>query len=149
MAIITFAGVLGFGSVTALAGGDMAELLKDPEYRQDFEKQKEKDIQEFEEQIEKKLAKKDSKWGATEVGPDAAAIVQTELVPVSEADYSDVDEATAKELKELAKGMFNLKIYLDNGEIHQVGPFKKMPKRVELVDTSVGGVSGKAVIVEE
>lgn len=146
---VALAGILGFGTITALAGGDVGEMLNNKEYREKFEAEKKQELKEWKAELGKKVTGKGAAWGATEVGPGATAIVRTELVPVTDADFEGMDEVTAKELKQLSKGQYNLRVYLDNGEIHEVGPFKKEPKRVELVDTSAGGVAGKALIVEE
>lgn len=149
VAIVGLTGVLGFGSITALAGGDMTEALKDAEVRKEFVEKKEKEVKEWNAQLAKKVENKDSEWGATQVGGDAKAITNTELVPIDPEAYSLFDAEDSRALKEQAKGLYNLRIYLDNGEIHEVGPFKKMPKRVELVETSVFGVKGMSVIIED
>lgn len=148
VAAIALAGILGFGTVTALAGGDIGELLKNKDYREEFEAEKKAALEEWNEQVGDKVKDKDALWDATEVGPDATAVVKTELVPVTEEDFAGLDEASAKELKQLSKGLFNLKVYLDNGEVHQVGPLSKEPKRIELVDTMVDGVASKALVIE-
>ena len=149
VAVLALAGILGFGSMTALAGGDVGELLKDKEYRKEFEAEKKQQLKEWKSELGKKVKNKEAEWGATEVGTDATVIVKTELIPVTDADFDDMDEATAEELKKLGKGQYNLRVYLDNGEIHEVGPFKKEPRRVELVDTSAGGIAGKALLIED
>lgn len=149
VALVAVAGMLGFGTVTALAGGDITEALKDKEFREEFQAQKEKEMKVWKAELGDKVKNKDASWGATEVSSDVTAILSTELVPVAVEEFAGLSEKEAKDLAKETAGQYSLKIYLDNGDIEQVGPFKKMPKRVELVETSSLGIPGKAIIIEE
>lgn len=141
-ALITATVLCASGAVSAFGTGNITELLlKDLGFRADFERRQEQRLRRFNAAVEKAGKGITGDWGATAVSPDVKDILKTELVPITEADLALHEEETERALY---KDAYKLRVYFDNGDITEVSPFKKMPKRVELVE--IDGI--KALIVE-
>ncbi|MEW5707011.1 MAG: hypothetical protein AB1743_09515 [Actinomycetota bacterium] len=82
---------------------------------------------------------------------DTNKIIKTELISYDElfARNPNIEKSFTEEEKAFLKGKYELKIIFDNGRVSAAGPFKTMPKKVEIKTIRLLDKPKKVLIIED